>query len=113
MKHEYDLSLLINERGYAVHCPNADDAVALLEQIRQTVPEKCSLWTPRETHYYMYGENTAYTFCYPANSDPSTLKYGSIQSLVEMGYKILEILDIFDTTDIAESDESLALLFGT
>lgn len=115
MKSPIDFALLWDETdGYAVHCSSQFEAETFIEWARELFPKMCEKWAPGETNYHRHGGNTVYTFDARRNGKWSKLKlmFGDVESVIDMGYKIVEFNAIYKEDDIDESEAPLDVLFG-
>lgn len=115
MKSPIDFTLLWDKtEGYAVHCSNCDDAEVFIEWAHNLFPKMCEQWAPGETNYLQHESETVYTFDSKQNGKWLKLKlmYGSVDTVREMGYTIIELSDIYTPAELEESEMPLEVLFG-
>ena len=113
---ELDLSILLGESMYAVHCENEDDASALIHALIQEYPEKCKGWDvdhPRwDLDFVEIEGGMAY---YPDINDieHEDLLHGSVEWALEHGYTVVEFEDLLGFDEMMEvGDMSIEDLLG-
>lgn len=115
MKCPFDFTLLWDTtEGYAVHCQSEEDANVFLHWVRKLFPQMCKMWPKDANHYGDHGKDTFYTFDVKIRDkwQKSRLMYGSMATVSRLGYKCIELEEIYKQEELIESDSSLDLLIG-
>lgn len=113
---ELDLSRLLGEGMYAVHCKDEDEAAALINALIQEYPEKCNGWDVDQPNWNCeYEENEGSMAYYPDINDAEheELLHGSVDWGVENGYTVIEFEDLLGFDEMMEiGDMSIEDLLG-
>ena len=114
-----DFSLLLQDpnEGWAVHCPSIDDAATFVKWARMLYPDRVNIdWFQDEYRYYVYRQETVYTFVFNIVeatewSRPGSLMFGSLSG-ISSSYKIIEFDDIYNVPELRESDRPIDFLIS-
>lgn len=113
---ELDLSRLLGEGMYAIHCENEDEASALIHALIREYPEKCKGWDVDHPNWdWEFDENEGGMAYYPDINDAEheELLHGSVDWGVEHGYIVVEFEDLLGFDEMMEvGDMSIEDLLG-
>jgi hypothetical protein len=110
-----DFTLLIDRtEGYAVRCRTQHEAEMFIQSVQESYPNMCEHWRPNETNFDQHESETVYTFDSRSagNWIKRRLMYGSVDTVEQIGYKVIEFSNIYQEDDLNESEASLDVLFG-
>lgn len=111
-----DIEFLLNTPGTAVHCATEEEAKQFLSYMKKHYPKWCENWEDGETRISNCGgDEIGYTFYWQDGErewikDP--LMFGSIRSIREDGYDVIEFYELLEAKELAESDQPVESLFG-
>ena len=109
---DLDLSPLLGDGKYAVHCKTLQEARCFVDQIKTQYPQKAKFWAYGETHW----DETDGVYYSPYLNDCSpnaSLTWCDRYYYKRHGFEILEFSDLLQhQVDINESDHCLEFLIG-
>jgi hypothetical protein len=107
-----DVTLLLDNPGYAVHCKSAEDAQQFVNYVVNHLPSFSDGWSDADSHFNSVG-GTIYTFYYRTSNQwlkSDTLMWGNATEF-RTAYTIVPFAEIV-VADIDESDVGVDFLFG-
>ena len=112
-----DIEVLLNTPATAVRCSTEEEAQQFISYMKAHHPELCRDWEVDDTRFNYYDDNDgiAYTFYWDIGGGDwvkDNMMFGSVHSIIEDGYDVLELYELMETGELAESDQSVESLFG-
>lgn len=113
----FNIEILLNTPATAVRCSTEEEAQQFLNYMKAHYPELCENWDADETRFDYYDDNDgiAYTFYWNRGGEDwvkDSMMFGSVHSIIEDGYDVLELYELMETKELVESDQSVESLFG-
>lgn len=102
---ELDLSILLGDGLYAVHCRNEEEAAAFVHAMIREYPDKCVGWDEDhvrwDVDYDKYGGGMAY---YPDinYAEGDDLMHGSVNYGLENGFEMIEFDELIGIEDMMD-----------